>query len=94
MLIRCPPKIVRCAFDRNKDLIKMPGISRAPLPAADADFKLLSEFQAPLANRLVGDADSSCCKQYLYMAITQAEPETEPDGMGNDLDRESVPRIG
>ena len=93
ILVNGPPKTVKCAFYRNKDLIKMPSITVPPLSAPDTAGKLVSEFQAPQANRLVGDLDSSRREHLLDVTETQAEAVVEPDGMGNDLDRESVPRI-
>lgn len=89
---RRPAKDSDVCFLSKKDLFKMPIIPHPPLSAPDTTSNLVYEFQAPQANRLVGDLDSSRREHLLKITETQAKAVAKPDGMGNDLNRESMPR--
>ena len=52
-----------------------------------------SEFEHPTANALVGNVEPALGKQLLNIAIAQAEPEVQPDGMLDDDRRKAMPTI-
>jgi hypothetical protein len=63
------------------------------VPAAQPTRVLRPDLVAPEANRFVGDGDSSPRQQVLDFPMAQVEPMVEPDGILDDLRRESVPFV-
>ena len=52
------------------------------------------ELDTPEADRLPADRDSAFCQKVFDISVAQVESVIEPDGIGNDIGRESVSFIG
>ncbi len=50
----------------------------------------LAELPRPLADRFVGDDDAALSEQFRDIALAEAKPEVEPDGVADDLLWEAV----
>jgi hypothetical protein len=61
VLIDGPPEILPLTLDRHEELVQMPGVAQATLPAKELPSVLRSELSAPLPNRLVGNDDPTFC---------------------------------
>jgi hypothetical protein len=87
ILIDRPPQVVPFAADGQKHLIQVPLVAR-PGPAASELMGIrLSEFPAPLPDRLVGDDDSAGEQQLFNVSVAEAEAVVQPDAMADDLGR-------
>jgi hypothetical protein len=94
VLIYCPPQIVMLALDCQKYLVEMSLVAGLGTAAMELIGIVLAKLTAPLANRLVGDGDSTF-QEYLFdVAKAQAEPKIQPHRMADDLDRKAVILIG
>jgi hypothetical protein len=69
---------------------QVPLVAR-PRPAASELMGIrLSEFPAPLPDRLVGDDDSTGEQQLFDIAVAEAEAVVQPDAVADDLGRKTV----
>ncbi len=59
-------------------------------PVAQALGEGVAELDAPSADGLAGDDNSSFQQEFLDVPITQREAVVQPNGVPNDLKRESV----
>lgn len=57
---------------------------------AQAVGEQVAEFDAPAADGLTGDDDASFQQERFDVSIAQRETVVQPDGLPNDLKRESV----
>jgi hypothetical protein len=90
ILIDRPPQVMPFAVDGQKHLIQVPLVAR-PGPAASELMGIrLSEFPAPLPDRLVGDDDSTGEQQLFDIAVAEAEAKVQPDAMADDLGRKPM----
>jgi hypothetical protein len=71
----------------------MPAITRSRTAPSQSSGDRRSEFEHPTANALVGNVEPALGKQLLNIAIAQAEPEVQPDGMLDDERRKAMPTI-
>ena len=90
VLIDGSPKPVFPAADRDDDFIQMPDIVARWFLAAQPASIVGAEFPAPSADRLVGEDDAPLEQQFFDKSQAQRKPEIQPDGMGDDLLRETV----
>ncbi len=85
ILIDRTPKIMTYAIDRNKYLIEEPCITEISLSMPYFIGVSLTEFQAPLANSLIGDNDTPSCKDCFNITKAQSKAEVQPHSMADDL---------
>lgn len=81
------------AIDLHKDFIDEEGVaitSMVPLQSSSVDC---SEFDAPQADRFVADGDTALCEMIFDISVAQVESIAEPDGVTDDIWRESVALI-
>src|SRR5262245_23200748 len=78
------------ALDRQKHFVEMPLVT-GPRPSTTELIGIfLAKLTAPLANRVVGDDDSAFQEYLVDVAKAQAEPEVQPHGVADDLDRKAM----
>ena len=58
--------------------------------AVNLNLTMPPERQAPLSNGLVGDRDPALGEKIFHVPETQAEAKVEPDGLRDDVGRESI----
>jgi hypothetical protein len=90
VLIHGPPEVVPLATDREEDLVQVPFIARPGTPPSELIGVLLAELPAPFADGLIRDDHSTFEEELFDIAVTEAEPEVEPDPMADDLPGETV----
>jgi hypothetical protein len=90
VLIHRPPEIVAFAANGEKDLVQRPLVTRLRAPTAELIGLRLSEFSAPLPDRLVGDDDATGEQELFHITVAEAKPEIQPDAVADALDREAV----
>ena len=78
----------------GEDFIDIKGVAIAPVPSLQSSSVNCSEFDAPEADRLASDGDSSFSQEVLDISMAEVKAIVEPDGVGNDIRRESVSFIG
>ena len=92
-LIDGPPKVLSPAIDRDEDFVQKPRITESTLSSLQALGVVRTELCAPLPNGFVRHGDSSFGKQIFDISEAHAESMVEPDGMTNDLGRESMSAV-
>jgi len=78
------------SIDLHEDFIDEKGIAVASVFSLQPSSVYSTEFDAPEANRFSADYDASLCQKIFYIAVTEVETKVEPDGIRNDIWRESV----
>ncbi len=53
----------------------------------------LAEFQAPLAERFVGEGDAAHSHELFHIAIAKVEAEVQPEAMAQDLGGETMSAV-
>ena len=51
---------------------------------------LLPKFPTPLANRFVGDDDTTDEEEFFHITMAEMKAEMQPDGVADNLTREPV----
>jgi hypothetical protein len=87
------PQIHVLARDPDDHFVEMPAITRSRTAPLQSPGDRRSELEHPTANALVGNVQPALGKQLLNIAIAQAEPEVQPDGMLDDDRRKAMPTI-
>src|SRR2546427_10453371 len=90
VLVDGPPEIVLATLDIHEQFVQVPGVAQASLPVPQDTGVLRTEPPTPLPNRLVGYGDAPLSEEIFGIAEAQTEPVVEPDGVTDDLRRESV----
>ena len=90
VLINRPPEIPPSALNVHKQLVEIPGVAQAPLPAPQPPRVLRTKSATPLPNRLIGHRDPTLREEILGISETQAESVIQPHGVAYDFWRESV----
>ena len=78
------------AIDLHKDFIDEKGIAVASVFSLQPSSIYSTEFDTPKSNCFAADSDTSLREQILDIPVTEVETEVEPDGIRNDIWRESV----
>ena len=91
LMIDRAPQVHMPAGDPDDHFVEMPAITRSRTAPSQSPGDRRSEFEHPTANALVGNVEPALGKQLLNIAIAQAEPEVQPDGMLDDDRREAMP---
>ena len=81
------------AIDLHEDFIGGKCIAVASVFPLQPSSVYSTEFDAPEANRFSADYDASLSQKILDIPVAEVETEVEPDGIRNDIWRESVPFI-
>ena len=81
------------AIDLYQDFVDVEDIAIAPMLSLESSRVQGTELDAPEPNRFASDCDSSLSQEIFYIAVTEVETEVEPDGIRNDIWRESVALI-
>lgn len=95
ILINRPPQPVRLTLDQDLHLIQVPDIARSGRLAAQPAGECSPEFQAPAADRFIGNDDPTLEQQFLEQqfldqAEAQGEAEIQPYRMRYQLARKTV----
>jgi hypothetical protein len=90
VLVHRAPKIMLDALDPNEHLIEMPLVTGPRTTAAQAVGKAFAKFLAPTSNGLIGDDNVPLSQQQLNISKAESEQMVQPNGMADDLGRETV----
>ncbi len=90
ILVHSPPEVMPLPLDVHEEFVQVPDISQPSLPAPQSAGVFGSELPTPLPDGLVGDDDASLRQEFLDVPEAQREPVVKPDGVTDDLRRESV----
>ena len=82
------------AVDFDEYFINVEGIAVAPVLSLQAAGINGSELDTPEANRFSADRDAALSEQIFNISVAEIESIVEPDGVGNDIGRESVSFVG
>ena len=74
----------------SQSLINEEGIAEASVFSLEPPGVLGTELDAPRTDRLIANQDAARGQQILYVTSAHVEPVIEPNGVLNDLRRESV----
>src|SRR5271166_295703 len=88
--VTMPPQLF--ARNRHGHLVQMPARSRSRASATKFTSEQRAELQDPTSQCLIRYVQPSLRQKIFDVAITKGEAEIEPNGMPNDLRRESVAR--
>jgi hypothetical protein len=75
-------------------LIDEDSVTEATMAALQPPSVQGTELHAPESNTLVADRDTALSQDILDVAVAQVESIVKPDGVGDDLWRESVTLVG
>ena len=78
------------AVDLDEDFIDEEGVAVALMPAFQATGTNGPELDAPKADGFATDGDTAFSKKVFDIPMTQIEAIIEPDGVRNDIWRESM----
>ena len=91
VLVHGPPQILLPPPDLDEQFVQMPGVALTA-PAVPQPLRVVeSERSTPVPNRLIGHGDTPFGEEIFDIPETQAETVVEPDGVTDDLGRESIP---
>jgi hypothetical protein len=90
---RRPAKILLAPLDVHEEFIQVPGVAQASLPAPEETSVRGTERPTPLPNRLVGHGDAPLGEEIFGISKAQTETMVEPNGVTDDLWRESISPI-
>jgi hypothetical protein len=93
VLINRPPQVMELAIDFEEDFIKMPFVTGLRPASAQHSGIRLTEFPAPLTNRLVRKNEPARSQEFFHITIAEAEPVVESDGVANNLGRKAITRV-
>jgi hypothetical protein len=94
ILIHSTPGIIAPTPNGEKRFVQVLLITWSGLSAPELVRKRLPKLAAPLPNRFVRQRDTACKQDLFHIAIAQAEPEMQADGVADDLRREPMTLIG
>jgi hypothetical protein len=77
----------------GEDLIDIKGIAVASVLAFQSSSIDSSEFDASESDRLSSDGDASFGQQIFYISVAETKSIVQPDGIADDIGRESVTLI-
>ena len=73
------------AVDLHKDFIDIEGVAITSVPLFQLSGVYCAKLDAPQTYRLAADRDTTLGQEIFDVAVTQIEPEVEPDGIGNHV---------
>jgi hypothetical protein len=93
VLIDGAPQVPTLALDLHDHLVEEPPIAAWSLAFLDTPGVLGAESFAPLSNRFIGNAYPTFSQEIFDISKTQGEPVIQPNGMRDDVGRNSVSAI-
>ena len=93
VLIDGAPEIAPLTLDGHEEFVQVPRVTQATLSPLEPTGILGTEFLTPLPDGFVGNDNSALCQEILDISEAQAEAMVEPDGVADDLRRESVSSV-
>ena len=78
------------AVDVDEDFIDVEGIAVTSVFPFQPPGVKSTELDAPQADRFSADSYATLSKEILDVSVTQVEAIVEPDGVADDIGRESV----
>jgi hypothetical protein len=90
ILVNCPPEIVLLTFDLHEDFIDEECITITTVLSFKSPGVHSPELDTPQANRFAADGDASLSQQIFNISMAEIKSIVEPDGITNDIGRESV----
>jgi hypothetical protein len=77
----------------HEEFIQVPRIAQPTLATLERTSVLGTELQTPQSDGLVSDDDPALCQEIFDISEAQTEAVVEPDGVADDLRRESVSAV-
>ncbi len=93
VLIDRTPEILPPTLDGHEEFVQVPRIAQPTLATLERTGVLGTELQTPQSDGLVSDDDPPLCQEILDISKAQKEAVIEPDGVADDLRRESVSAV-
>src|SRR4029453_7375978 len=93
VLVDGPPEILLPPLDGDEQFVQIPHVTHLPPAAPQRSRIRRPEGPTPLPNRLVGDRDAALSQQILRIVEAETKAVIEPDGVTDDLGRESIAAI-
>jgi hypothetical protein len=90
VLIHRAPEIMALPRNREPHCISRPWVPRLGAAMPPLVGILLSQFPAPLADRLICDNEAPCDEAFFHISLTEAAPVVQPDAGADDRDRATV----
>ena len=78
------------AINLHEDFVDVEGVAVASVLSFQTPGVYSSKFDTPKSDSFSTDGDASFGEEGCYIAVAQVEAVVEPDGVGNDIWRESV----
>jgi hypothetical protein len=79
------------AVDFDEDLIDVESIAIAPMLPLQSSAVESAELDTPETDCFSADGDTSFCEEIFDISMAEIEAVVEPDGITDDVGRESVP---
>jgi hypothetical protein len=90
ILIHGSPQVVLLAIDFDEHFIDVESVTIASVSSFQSSSVYRSEFDAPESDGLSADSDAPLSEQVLDIPMAEIKSIVEPDGVGDDIGRESV----
>ena len=90
VLVHSSPQVLLATVDRDEELVEVPCVAQAAAPQSKSSGVGPSERSTPVADGLIGDADAALGDEVFHISKAQAEPKVQPDGVSDDVRRESI----
>jgi hypothetical protein len=94
ILIHSTPGIIAPTPNGEKHFVQVLLITWSGLSASELIRKRLPKLPAPIPNRFVRQRDTACKQDLFHIAIIQAEPDIQADGVADDLRWKPMTLIG
>jgi hypothetical protein len=90
VLVDRPPKILLPTLNIDEQFVQVPRVAHPPAASPQRSSIRRPEGPTPLPNRFVGDRHTALGQQILRIAEAETKAVVEPDGVTDDLGRESI----
>ena len=90
VLVDRSPQVLLATVEGDEQLIEMPRVSEASASLPESSRIRAAERSTPPSDRLIGDRDAPLGQEVLNIPKTEAEAKVEPDGVRDDVWRESI----
>jgi hypothetical protein len=94
LLIDRTPEVMTFPVDRQEHFIQVPLVAGLGPSMPELIGIPLAELAAPLSNRFVSHRDTAGEEELFHVAIAEAKPEIQPDGVADDLGRKAMILVG
>ncbi len=93
ILVYGSPQVVVFAIDLDEHFIEVPLVARSRTPAAQFVGICLTELEAPLSNRFIGESHTTHCHDFFNVPIAESKAKVEPHTVVDDFCREAMAMI-